>query len=328
MPKTETRFAELRSDARQLTATIVSYGDVAVVAGQPEMFTVYAFGPDVANRDVILNSMHQRTVPLARVGAGLELRDSSDALRMIATLPDTPTANEVLTLVRAGVLRGVSLEFRSKREHFDESGTRIIESADIVGVGVVDRPAYPASVVEARQLEIVEDRRTGPKIRGSFPYDEPVVISDRGIGRRQPRKAMWSPDSWTRAIEDLNNEITLQFGDAGRNQVIASKTAKSLRIDSTDKEFKFLADIPGDVSYIDDIVERLNSDQVIYQLRPFQTIPPPEVVAKPFSEFEEIAGSGIFIRRFENVTLKAMQIQPARTSTAGAIQVRQFQPWL
>ena len=134
--------------------------------------------------------------------------------------------------------------------------------------------------------------------------------------------------AWTRAIEDLNNEITLQVGDAGRNQVIASRRLPSrCRIDSTDKEFKFLADIPDDVSYIDDIVERLNSDQVIYQLRPFQIIPPPEVVAKHFQNSKKFPVVGYSFAGTKNVTLKAMQIQPARTSTAGAIQVR-FQPWL
>ena len=327
MHKTETRaYSELRVDGNRLSGTCLRYGDTATIGGISERFERGAFG-DVAALDVVLNRQHSRERPLARSGAGLTLSDSPTSLTMAAELIDTADARDTLALVRAGVLRGLSIEFRSVRERI-EAGVRVIESARLTGLGVVDRAAYPESTVQARQLEIVEDRQTGPKIRGSFPYDEPVVISDRGTGRRQPRKAQWTPDSWKRSIEDLNNEIALQFGDAGRNQVIASRNAGSMRIDSTDKEFTFLADIPGDVSYIDDIVERLNSDQVIYQLRPFQTIPPPEVVAKPFSEFEEIAGSGIFIRRYENVTLKAMQIQPARTSTAGSIQVRQFEPWL
>ena len=55
----------------------------------------------------------------------------------------------MLALVRSGVLRGLSIEFRAVAERI-EAGVRVIERAVLRGVAVVDTPAYPASEVEAR----------------------------------------------------------------------------------------------------------------------------------------------------------------------------------
>ena len=312
MADTETRFSELRSEDRQLIATIVSYGDVAVVGGQPEMFAVGAFGPDVATRDVILNSMHQRTVPLARVGAGLELRDASDALRMTATLPDTPTANEVLTLVRTGVLRGVSLEFQSKRERLDESGTRIIESAEIVGVGVVDRPAYPASVVEAR----AEIRQDGDTLIAIFPFNQPLTTRDRGT----VRKAQWQPDSWRFALEDLEREISLNLGKFETSTQLASRKGGTLRLQPTADELRMEADINRAVSYADDFMKNLESGNVFYSLTPRQSIPPAERVKIPYRDIPEPGNPSVKIRVFEETILHGFYIR--RTGGLGQLQTR------
>ena len=111
-----------------------------------------AFG-DVAAADVILNSHHDRARPLARTGgAGLVLEDSADALTMTATLPKTRDADDVLELVRTGVLRGLSLEFQGAcRTNGIGSGSGGGDRAGAVGwVAVVDRPAYPESGIEAR----------------------------------------------------------------------------------------------------------------------------------------------------------------------------------
>ena len=149
--KLEKRFAEFRSEAgRRLIGTLVKYGDTAKLPGGiKERFMPGAFG-DVAALDVILNGHHDRGRPLARTGgAGLVLEDSADALSMTATLPKTRDADDVLELVRTGVLRGLSLEFAAQSERM-ESATRVIERARLGGLAVVDRPAYPESGIEAR----------------------------------------------------------------------------------------------------------------------------------------------------------------------------------
>ena len=69
---------------------------------------------------------------------------------MVATLPETRDCDDVLTLVRAKVLRGLSVEFHTLAERL-ESLTRVVHRASLRGMAVVDRPAYPGSGVEARR---------------------------------------------------------------------------------------------------------------------------------------------------------------------------------
>ena len=147
----EHRFSEIdppEGDSRILEGTVMKYGDVAAVAGRRERFTPGAFAPV---GDVILNKQHERVSPLARTeGGGLELIDGETELRMRAALPETREATDALELVRKRVLRGLSVEFRAIEEHV-EAGVRVITRAILSGIGLVDRPAYPQSLAEARR---------------------------------------------------------------------------------------------------------------------------------------------------------------------------------
>ena len=157
MAAIETRFSELRQDADgRLIGTVLNYGDVASVGGISERFEPGAFG-DVAGLDIVLNVQHERTRPIARTaGAGLTLSDSPESLTMAVELPDTADARDTLALVKAGVLRGVSLEFQAISERF-EQGVRIISDARLTGLAIVDKPAYSESTVQARQLESLRE---------------------------------------------------------------------------------------------------------------------------------------------------------------------------
>ena len=141
-------------DGRTLEGTLVAYGEVA--PGRGERIDPGAFG-DLSNVDAILNVQHDRARPLARSGAGLELRDSGEALTVSATLPQTREADDTLALVKAGVLRGMSAEFYVRDAHLDPQGVEVVTAAELVGIGVVDRPAYPSATVEARDQRPAED---------------------------------------------------------------------------------------------------------------------------------------------------------------------------
>ena len=84
-----------------------------------------------------LNRMHDRKEIVAR--AELEQRDNGVHLR--AKLPDTARARDLATEVRAGIHRGLSVEFKSIKEK-SVQGVRIILDAIIGGSAVVSDGAY------------------------------------------------------------------------------------------------------------------------------------------------------------------------------------------
>ena len=149
--KTEFRFCELRREGRTLSGRGVVYGDVANVGGRPERFLPGAFGANVSKLDVILNAAHDRARPLARSdGGGLVLTDTPAALEVVARRwPKPESLPTPWRLIEAGVLRGLSLEFVATRESM-VGPTRVLAAARLVGIAVVDKPAYSASKVAAR----------------------------------------------------------------------------------------------------------------------------------------------------------------------------------
>lgn len=152
----ERRFVEFRADGDALTGVVVRYGDVAEFGDWRERFEPRSLEYD----DVVANLQHDRGRPVARIGAGLTLADSEAALEARIVPPDTTYGREARELVAAGILRGLSMEFRSLDERM-EGRTRVVTRAELVGIGIVDRAAYRASEIAAR---FEERHQAGPKV--------------------------------------------------------------------------------------------------------------------------------------------------------------------
>ena len=157
------RYTELRYEGnRTVSGTALKYGDIAVIWGEKERFEPGAFG-DLSKADVVLNLQHTRFMPIARTGGGgMTVSDDGGEVAIRADLPDTQPANDTLTLMRARVLRGLSIEFRPKDWRYEgKEGDRtlVIEKAELRGVAVVDRPAYGQSLLDPRAeaQEILSD---------------------------------------------------------------------------------------------------------------------------------------------------------------------------
>ena len=149
----ERRSAELRAgDGRQLIGLALPYSVETVFAGQRERFEA---GAAVTTGEAVLNLHHRADRPLAREPATLRFEARADGLHMAATLPETREADDALALVRAGVLSGLSVEFRADRERM-AGGVRHIERATVGGVAVVSRAAYPSTTVEARGQQLAD----------------------------------------------------------------------------------------------------------------------------------------------------------------------------
>ena len=144
----EQRFAllEYRAENGRVSGVALRYGDVATIGGQfRERFEPLAFG-DVSGLDVIARLQHDRGRPIGRTGGGgLELTDSADALRAELVLPTTQGGADAAELLRLRILRGWSVEFEATAERY-EDGVRVVEKAELKGLGLVDQPAFDDSL--------------------------------------------------------------------------------------------------------------------------------------------------------------------------------------
>ena len=144
----ETRQAEIRleQDAERLgpgrlVGVLLPYGQRA--ADRPEMFEAGAL--HWPSDGVLLRAMHRRDSPVARFTP-----EATEAeVRASIPLPDTTAGRDAAANVRAGVLKGLSVEFHSERET-RRDGLRVIQRARLVGAGLVDSGAYAGATVEAR----------------------------------------------------------------------------------------------------------------------------------------------------------------------------------
>ena len=216
-----------------------------------EMFLPGAFG-DVARVDSTLNVMHQAGRLIGRTGGGgVVFRDTPSALLMSATLPTTKEADDALTLVRNGTLRGLSVEFRAIRDRF-VGDVREIQRAALGGLGLVDRPAYPGSVgLEVRRDE---DELDDAELEAEFDYDTPRVTASRGSSR----KGSVRPGAFSfvlsvgeaRQERGTDREVSLVLGDY--SMPLASRLAGTLRlVDTPTALIAKVARLP-DTSYVRD----------------------------------------------------------------------------
>ena len=127
------------------------FGDVS--PSHRERFEVGAF--DVSGSETRwLDWDHDPSRVLAFTnGGGLELRADASGVHVEADLPMIPLADRALDAVKDRKLTGFSVEFHARAER-RESGLRVIEKADLIGVGLVRVPSYSQSVAETRGAEL------------------------------------------------------------------------------------------------------------------------------------------------------------------------------
>ena len=153
----ELRHVEIRADVakRELTGIVMPYQQQANIAGMfRELVLPGAFGADIESTDAVwMTRQHVRHLTLGRSGRTIKLTDTPSGLAMRATLPDTPLARETVQLVADGILGGLSVEMRVRRDSW-AGDLRTIHAALLTRFSVVDQGAYDGAVVSARAREL------------------------------------------------------------------------------------------------------------------------------------------------------------------------------
>jgi len=152
-------------------------------------FSGYAslFGETDLNRDVVLPGAFLKSIgkrgpggirmlfqhdPAAPIGVWREVREDARGLFVSGRLmPEVAKAREVLALMRAGAIDGLSIGFRTVRGRTDaKSGVRQLIEVDLWEISVVTFPMLPAARVSAvkgvgREALVVTIRRATDAMR-------------------------------------------------------------------------------------------------------------------------------------------------------------------
>ena len=148
--------------------------------------------------------------------------------------------------MRRGALSGFSVEFHSRAER-RERGIRVIERADLSGLALVDRGAYPQSKAEVRA-------RSGRTLRSKVPYNKRLAcecIARGGPGSGAAcvplaKFAKVAGDGMAEAIEAAVAEARDILAVAkDYSKPLASASRGTLRAVSTDDGLDVEIDLPA-----------------------------------------------------------------------------------
>ena len=133
-----------------VSGVIVRYGDVAEIGPflteQVER-GAFTMGQWWANR------MHDRRALLGATGANLTLSDDADALRFRLQLPETQLGRDTAYELDKGLLRGASVELGSQVKARYQGNRRMIQKSPATRFALVDKPAYPDSLLKLNRWE-------------------------------------------------------------------------------------------------------------------------------------------------------------------------------
>ena len=144
--------ASIRADiaSRRVTGAALRYGDSAQLwPGTEEGIEPGAFKGRI-DRFINVTLQHLRELPI-----GLPVwTDGPDVLGLEFTASPGARQDQGLQDASSGLLRGFSIEFFPIKWRTDDLGDGnrriVVAEAELVGVSMVDRPAYPRSTFELR----------------------------------------------------------------------------------------------------------------------------------------------------------------------------------
>lgn len=283
---------EVRVSGRTLTGTAMRYGDIS--PDFRERFEPGAFG-DVGTVDV--NLQHDPGLIVVRAAA------LTDSPRELSVRADLVEGSAALALVRRRALNGFSVEFRATSERRDAAGVRVVERADLTGLALVDRGAYPAATAEVRA-------RSGRTLRQRFPSGTNVGCRCSGVACKFARVMAEEMDAMMeRAFAGAVEDIIAVRDNYGAP--LASKSRGSVRGRMDDRDAVFEVDLP--VGPDGDAVLRAVGDTGA-------------VLIRPFLDGDESEGTIEAIRAAEGGNVMVYSKAVLRALIVGATDVREGWP--
>ncbi|MBI1385713.1 MAG: HK97 family phage prohead protease [Rhizobiales bacterium] len=212
-----------------------SVGEEGLFEGYASLFDREDLGRDLIRRGAFAGTLARRGAggvkmlfqhdPAEPIGRWSELTEDERGLRCVGQLlPDVRRAREILSLMRAGALDGLSIGFRVVKAHRDRSsGLRIIEQLDLWEISVVTFPMQPmarvaqvaASPFAAGQPTERQFERWLTRDAGLTRTEARVLISEgfRALSRRlEARGGADDSEELCRTIDTARRLLETSYG--------------------------------------------------------------------------------------------------------------------
>lgn len=198
-------------DGRTIDARIVPYNISARVSDPPD-FTPYeeAFVPGAFERqlnapnrvNIWLNFEHEQGIR-GVIGHGVELQERADGLYGSFRVHDNPDGDKALSLVREGLLTGLSLEFASLRSRVVDGVTqRVRAHIDKVALCRAEKAAYEGAAVLALR-EGAEDEAWEQDVHRYLGISKDDMVD---MPAEQLERVKQTAEEMRRTAESLNEE--------------------------------------------------------------------------------------------------------------------------
>ncbi|KQZ94193.1 peptidase U35 [Mesorhizobium sp. Root157] len=189
-------------------------------AGYASLFGRVDLGKDVVERGAFANSLRMRKAsgirmlfqhdPSEPIGVWTEIKEDQRGLFVRGRLArDVSRAREVLSLMRAGALDGLSIGFKAVRTRREPvSGVRQILEADLWEISVVTFPMLPGARIETvkggrtRSLPSVKEFEIWLRRDAGLSRSEARAVITRGFASLTPKR-----DAASGAPQDLAERI-------------------------------------------------------------------------------------------------------------------------
>ena len=132
-----------------LSGWLFKFDELAECWGQERMH------PDIeieVASDCLLLHSHDSSRPLGKIGKHFNLETKSEGVYLSChKLPDTRDARDALTLVKEGVLSGMSVGFRSISDEI-ENKVRVFKKIHLMEVSLCCWPVYQSAKIDKAKL--------------------------------------------------------------------------------------------------------------------------------------------------------------------------------
>ena len=136
---------EFRDDGAALSGLAVPFGKHGVIVKNGRLMRERIEPGALSWSDVILSRGHDPATAFARTPDSLVVSETREGIVFRAEPPQTQLLADARALIKQGILRGASIEFRVHGEHMEHS-VRVITKGELTGISLVARGAYDAPV--------------------------------------------------------------------------------------------------------------------------------------------------------------------------------------